>query len=260
MDKISRSKIADFINVTPKEATPTYKYMNKGFNTLNENPGAQIDKKTYIGDTTATSSVKGYETVFPYDCDFIKDEVASKYLYDIGRNHAIGDDAETDFIKVDMYDPCFVGSTQFFKARKFRVCIEVSGAAGAGGETIVSTGNLNTVGNPIFGYWDTVAKEFTEGEYTESLGVLTVTSAAGATSGKTTITVASTLTSGNIYMYKTATVVTAPLLDTDLSSTYTLWNGSSEILATTGDKIGIVEVNSSFLAKKFGVATVTSKV
>lgn len=260
MDKISRYKIADYINTTPNTASETWTFMGKGFNSLNENPGAQMDEKTYISDTTSTSSVKSYKTQFPYDCDVIKDQVAAMYLYNIGRNHAIGLDAESDYVKVDLYDPCVVGSKQFFKARKFRVCIEVSGAAGAGGEAMVSTGNLNTVGDPIFGYFDTVTKKFTEGDYTETLGALTVASAAGATTGKTAITVAPILTGGNVYMYKTAAVVTAPLLDTDLQSTYTIWNGSSEIVAVTGDKIGIVEVNSAFLAKKFGIATVTSKV
>jgi len=258
MDKVSRYKIADYINTTPNTVTETLTFMGKGFNSLNENPGAQMDEKTYISDTTATSSVKSYKTQFPYDCDVIKDQVAAMYLYNIGRNHAIGVDAETDYIKVDLYDPCVVGSAQFFKARKFRVCIEVSGAAGAGGETMVSTGNLNTVGDPILGYFDTVTKKFTEGEYTESLGVLTVTSVAGATTGTTKITVAPTLTSGNLYMYKTASTVTAPVLDADCTS-YTAWNGTADIIATTGDKICIVEVNASLLAKKTGIATVTSK-
>lgn len=259
MDKVSRYKIADYINTTPNTATEMWTFMGKGFNSLNENPGAQMDEKTYISDTTSTSSVKSYKTQFPYDCDVIKDQVAAMYLYNIGRNHAIGVDAESDYIKVDLYDPCVPGSTQFFKARKFRVCIEVSGAAGAGGETMVSTGNLNTVGDPIFGYFDTVTKTFTEGDYAATLGTLTVTSTAGATSGKTAITVAPTLTSGNLYMYKTATTVTSPILDADCSS-YTVWNGVSDITATTGDKICIVEVNSSLLAKKTGTATVTSKV
>lgn len=258
MIKISRYDIADYLN-TGTTLLPVWSLLGAGVNTLDENPNAQIDTKIYISDKTSSSTIKSYQTQFPYDADLVKDEAAVMKLYGVGRNHLTGVDAETDYVRVDLYDPCFEGSTQFFKARKFRVCIEVSGAAGAGGESIVSTGNLNCVGDPIEGYFDTVTKTFTEGAYTQTLGALTVTSVAGTTSGTTKITVAEPLTSGNVYMYKTASTVTPPVLDADCS-TYTLWNGVADITAVTGNQICIVEVNGSILAKKAGVATVTSKV
>lgn len=258
MSKVMRYDIADWLNVGTT-LVPEWALIGTGVNTLNENPNAQIDTKTYINDKAATSSIKSYQPQFPFDADLMTDQKAIMFIHKIGRNQLTGAAAETDYIKVDLYDPCVVGSTQFFKARKFKVSIEVSGAAGAGGETVVSTGNLNTVGDVILGYWDTVAKTFTEGDYTQTLGVLTVTSVAGATTGKTKITVAETLASGNFYAYKTAATITEPVLDADVSATYTVWNGSADIAATTGDKINIVEVNSSFMVKKSGIATVTSK-
>jgi len=258
INKVSRYHIIDYLDITPNLVTPTYELCGSGFNSLNETPGAQVDKKTYINDTTSTTSVKGYETSFGYDADVMKNQTTVMYLYNVGRNHLVGADAETTYIRADKYDPAITGSTRYFKARKFKVSIEVSGAAGAGGETLVSTGNLNCVGDPIFGYFDTVTKTFVEGEYTETLGTLTVASIAGATSGKTKITVTEPLTSGNVYMYKTASTVTAPILDDDCIS-YTVWDGVSDIVAVTGNLICIVEVNSQFKAKKTGTQTVTSK-
>ena len=89
------------------------------------------------------------------------------------------------------------------------------------------------------------------------LDVLTVTSAAGA-SGKTIITVTPTKLTGNTYVYKThATVAPAVTIGQDLTS-WTAWDGSAEITATSTHKITIAEVNASKLAVKAGNTTVTS--
>lgn len=93
----------------------------------------------------------------------------------------------------------------------------------------------------------------------ETLGSLTVNSAAGTTSGKTVITVTPALTSGNDYKYKTALTVTMPLLNDSTSTGYTPWDGTSEITATTGNEILIVEVDNTGAVKKAGKATVTAK-
>jgi phi13 family phage major tail protein len=93
------------------------------------------------------------------------------------------------------------------------------------------------------------------------LGALTVSSAAGSTTGKTALTVTPTLTSGNSYMYKTAATVTLPAYNDVCNTTasYTAWDGTSDITATTGNEIAVVEVDSSFKAIKAGKATVASK-
>lgn len=93
------------------------------------------------------------------------------------------------------------------------------------------------------------------------LGALTVSSVAGSTTGKTALAVTPALTSGNSYMYKTAATVTLPVYNNVCNTTagYTAWDGTSDITATTGNEIVMVEVDSSFKAIKAGKATVTSK-
>jgi len=89
------------------------------------------------------------------------------------------------------------------------------------------------------------------------LDVLTVTSAAGA-SGKTAITVTPTKLPGNSYVYKThATTAPAVTIGQDLTS-WTAWDGSAEITATSTHKITVAEVNASNKAVKAGNTTVTS--
>ena len=90
------------------------------------------------------------------------------------------------------------------------------------------------------------------------LGQLVVTSAAGATSGKTALTVAPELTSGNSYKYQTSASVALPAYGEALRNGWTAWDGSEELTATTGQQIAVVEVNADDQAMAGGVATVTS--
>lgn len=93
-----------------------------------------------------------------------------------------------------------------------------------------------------------------------SLAKLAVASVAGATTGKTKITVSPSKDEyTNVYYYKTsATAITLPLYGTTLTG-YTLWAGTSEITATTGNFIAVVECTASGKALAGGTATVVSK-
>ncbi len=50
-----------------------------------------------------------------------------------------------------------------------------------------------------------------------------------------------------------------PEYDQVCTTGYTVWDGTSDITATTGQKIVVVEVDSNNKAKKGGITTVTSK-
>lgn len=91
-----------------------------------------------------------------------------------------------------------------------------------------------------------------------SLRDLTVTSAAGSSSGKTLITVAPALISGNSYKYKAAASPASPAYDAVCTTGYTAWDGVAEITATTGQTILIVEVNADNKARGVGSATVAA--
>lgn len=92
------------------------------------------------------------------------------------------------------------------------------------------------------------------------IGELTVNYVAGTSaSGKTKVTVSPSLSAGNSYKYKTASSVTVPNFGAECKSGYTAWDGVSEITATTGNKILIVEVDANNKAVKAGSATVVSK-
>jgi len=87
--------------------------------------------------------------------------------------------------------------------------------------------------------------------------VLTVTSIAGTASGDTKISVSPVLTAGRTYVYKTNTTVTLPVYGANLS-TWTAWNGTADITATTGNEIAIAEVFGA-LCRATGKHAVVSK-
>lgn len=86
---------------------------------------------------------------------------------------------------------------------------------------------------------------------------LTVSTAGGTETGKTVVTVTPAKATGNIYKYKTASSVTAPDWNEDLTL-WTTWDGTAEITATTGNIIGIAECTSAGKCRGYGSATVTA--
>lgn len=105
-------------------------------------------------------------------------------------------------------------------------------------------------------YLDGIAVVTVQGSGT--LGTLTVTSAAGTTSGTTKLTVTPAKASGNSYKYKSAASAT-PVVYGQNVQTWTAWDGTSDITATTGQVVTVVECDSAYKAKSAGNATVTAK-
>ena len=158
MNKVIRYMIADFLNTGGSDAEE-YSKMGVGFSALDENPTAKVDKTAYISDRSASGSITGYENRFAFDTQFISDEAAIKYIYDIARDQKTGGDAETDYVRVDVYAGDEGGTS--YPARKFRVAVEVTGITGAGTEIMRVAGNLHQVGNFVAGTFDTSTRKFT---------------------------------------------------------------------------------------------------
>jgi len=91
-----------------------------------------------------------------------------------------------------------------------------------------------------------------------NVGQLTVTSVAGTNTGDTAITVTPALEKPtNIYKYLVNPTVVLPNYGQDVSA-YTTWDGTSEITATDGYEILIVEADRNGLALNAGKTTVVA--
>lgn len=159
METVIRYQIADFLNVGGEDAE-NYVLMGVGFNTLDENPAAKIDKKAYINDRSASGTITGYENTFAFDTDLIADEQAVMALYDVSRDQKTGGDAQFDYIRTELFKPV-ADEENTYEARKFRVACEVTSVNGAGTEIVRVAGNLHQVGNLTLGQFNTTTKIFT---------------------------------------------------------------------------------------------------
>lgn len=92
-----------------------------------------------------------------------------------------------------------------------------------------------------------------------TLGTLTVTSAAGTKTGDTKVTVSPGLETGHMYKYKVAAGSAPEVKYGQSVKTWTPWDGKSDITATTGQHITVVECDNTYKALKAGNDDVTAK-
>lgn len=95
---------------------------------------------------------------------------------------------------------------------------------------------------------------------TPTLGTLTVGSAAGTESGTTKLTVTPGKEStNNVYKYKTDPTNAPTVTYGQNVRTWSTWDGTSDITATIGHKITVVEADGTYKALNAGNATVTAQ-
>lgn len=157
---LKRHQFADYLNVGTEE-NPVFVLMGTGFSTLDESPGAQKSTKKYVNEASKSSSITSYETSFPFESDLIKEEKAIIALYNVGRNHYTGSDAEFEYVRVELWD-AVEGNTNEFAARKFIVSAEITNMKGE--DEMQVSGNLNAVGDFVTGTFNTETRMFTEVE------------------------------------------------------------------------------------------------
>lgn len=155
-----RKDVADYLNIGSSESEE-WVLLGYGFESLDEEPGAQTDTTCYINEETSSTSIIKYVAKFPYVSEMIPDEKGIKNLWSTGRNHEVGEAAERDFIRVDLYDPVTESDGEY-QARKFRVSNEVSKFSGDGGEKLKVEGSLNVKGSITQGTFNVKTKKFTE--------------------------------------------------------------------------------------------------
>lgn len=117
----------------------------------------------YVSEASSSSSVVSYTSVFPFEARLIKDQDAVNALYHVGRNHLTGSDAEFEYCRVELWDQKMSASAPVentFAARKFLVSAELSGVSGEKKQSM--SGNLNAIGDPVDGYFNTKTQTFEE--------------------------------------------------------------------------------------------------
>lgn len=160
MKKVIRHQIADYLNVGGPGAEE-YVLMGAGFTALDERPKARIERIPYITDRNAGGTVVGYENSFAFSAQQIADDAAIMFIHEIARNQKTGGEAETDYVRVELYrEP--TGTA--YPARRFRVAVEVSREGGEGAGLVNLSGSLHQVGALEDGLFDVETRTFSAGD------------------------------------------------------------------------------------------------
>lgn len=131
-------------------------FMGTGFTKIDDSPSAQTTSKRYVNNKSTTKSIGSYDWSAPFEMDMIESEEAVKHIVDIGRKEKTGQDAEADYVRVDLAGTKTVNG---YPARKRKVAIEVAEFTDNDGE-ITGSGNLLGKGDWEFGFFDTEKKTF----------------------------------------------------------------------------------------------------
>jgi hypothetical protein len=156
-DVVQRHQIADYLNIGTSES-PNWVLMGVGFTSLNENFGAESESSKYVNEASESSSVTSYKSAFPFEAHLIKSQEAVNALYTVGRNHLVGAEAEFEYCRVELFEGK-ASADSTYAARKFLVSAEVSSIEGDKKQSV--KGNLNAVGDPVDGYFNTKTPAFT---------------------------------------------------------------------------------------------------
>lgn len=156
-DVVQRHQIADYLNIGTSES-PNWVIMGVGFTSLNETFGAESESSKYVNEASESSSVTSYKSVFPFEAHLIKSQEAVNALYTVGRNHLVGAEAEFEYCRVELFEGK-ASAESTYAARKFLVSVEASTLEGDKKQSV--KGNLNAVGDPVDGYFNTKTPAFT---------------------------------------------------------------------------------------------------
>lgn len=205
--------------------------------------GAQITVQSEFG-FNYIKNFMGYDTVFLLSEDEIqRGRVIATPVENIVMYYV--DPADSDFARADL---------------EFTV----------DGETPLlgfhTQGNYSTAVSEAFAIMGvTLFAEYIDGiavidvDATPTLGALTVQSAAGTDSGTTALTITPAKEKAtNVYKYKLGASAETVTYGQNVKS-WSVWDGHSDINATAGQKITVVEADSTFKAQNAGNATVSVK-
>lgn len=176
---------------------------------------------------------------------------------DIDSNNPTRIVPRRDLKQSDFSDLWWVGD----RADGGMVAVRLLNALSTGGFSLQTTKNgkgqisVELTGHTSMKDQNTMPMEFYSAGPEAELGVLDVQCAEGSGEGETKVTVTPAVEDGNSYRYKLGGTAEGVVYGQDLSS-WTAWDGSADIQATSGQTITVAECDGDLKVVKVGNATV----
>lgn len=155
----SRSKFLLFINTAGGSGSGSYALVGDGVTELSISYNAQSTTSQYIHQDSATTTVTGYQPNAPVTSEVVKGNPAFEYVNNLRRKMAVGSEAETDIVMVDVFE----GTGDTHPAIKQKASIQIDSYGGAASDPLQIGYTINWVGEGEEGTFNVSTKTFSGG-------------------------------------------------------------------------------------------------
>lgn len=147
MRKIDRTEWVDFLNVS-STSTPDWAIIGVGITDKSTDYNANVTEEKWIIHKNANKTIDNYALQSGVEQTAYKDDPVFEFVDNIRYRLLTGSDAETDLLEIDKYSVTGTEQAPTYRARKWRVAIEISSNAG---DSAKVNYNYHYIGDPEFG-------------------------------------------------------------------------------------------------------------
>ena len=158
-EQIKRSKLAHFMDTTPKTSNPTYARIGDGVTDLSVSMNPETETQQYIHQDSATTLLKSYGLTMDTKQTAMKGDPVFDFVDELGFKQAIAGDAETTVVESRIYNAA--SGTGPYPAKRWKVNVSVTSYGGAGTDPLGHEYTINVMGDPVFGTFDLDTLAFT---------------------------------------------------------------------------------------------------
>ena len=153
-----REKLMHFINIG-SQTTASYVLIGDGVTSLTEEFNAESETKQYINQANGTTHIKSYTPSIQVEKEYIKDESLQTWLNGKVRDLPTGSDAETDYIRVNVFETTTTQSV--YQAVKRKCTIQIDSIGGDAGSELMNAFTMGGVGDGVKGTFNVSTLTFT---------------------------------------------------------------------------------------------------
>lgn len=153
-----REKLRHYLNIG-SATTASYVLLGDGITSLTEDFNAETETKQYINQANGTTNVKSYTPSIPVEKEYIKDEQLQDWLNLKVRTLPTGSDADTDYIRINIFETTSTASVYLAVKRKCTISIDSVG--GDAGSELVTAFTIGGKGDGVQGTFNVSTGVFT---------------------------------------------------------------------------------------------------
>ena len=148
LEKIARESLVEFLNVKPKEVSPSWAIIGVGITDKSIDYNAEKTEEKWIIHKYKNVTVDSYGLTSGVEQTCYKGDEVFEFIDEIRFRLKTGAEAETTLLEIDKYSVDETGDTPKYRARLWTVSIEISSN---GGDTAKINYTINYTGDPTFG-------------------------------------------------------------------------------------------------------------